>query len=230
MTRSTENWRIEIHCHTSISSDSSNHLPHLIKTAHQRRLDRLAITDHNTILNALRAREMDPDLIIVGEEIKTSAGELLALFVTQSIPKHTSPLQAVQELKEQGAFICLAHPFDRRRSHWTEEELIPLLPYLDAVEVFNSRCFNPVANRAAWEYAQKHHLPMLVGSDAHSLLEVGLSTVTLPPFHSADQLRRSIKEARLHPHPLSTPAHMLANFSIFLDKCRSAFLGCQSNY
>jgi predicted metal-dependent phosphoesterase TrpH len=218
-------WRVEFHCHTSISSDSSNRLPQLLKAARQRGLQCLAITDHNTIANALRARELDPELVIVGEEIKTSAGELLTFFVSQGIPKHTPPLDAVQALKGQGAFICLAHPFDKRRGHWSEEELEPLLPYIDAIEVFNSRCFNPSANRAALEYAQRKHLPMLVGSDAHSLVELGLSTVTLPPFHSAAELRRSLKTASLDPQPLSPPAHVLANFSIFVGRGRSAFLG-----
>ena len=225
MSKSHDLWRVEFHCHTSISIDSSNRLPQLLKIARQRGLQRLAITDHNTIVNALRAHEMDPELVIVGEEIKTSAGELLAFFVSEGIPKHTPPMDAVQALKGQGAFICLAHPFDKRRGHWSEEELEPLLPYINAVEVFNSRCFNPSANQLALEYAQRKHLPMLVGSDAHSLVELGLSTVTLPPFHSADDLRHSLKTASLDPHPLSPPAHVLANFSIFVGRGRSIFPG-----
>ena len=73
-----EKWlRVEFHCHTAITRDSSNRLPRLLQIAHERGLDRLAITDHNTIANALRAKEMDPELVIVGEEIKTTCGELL---------------------------------------------------------------------------------------------------------------------------------------------------------
>lgn len=218
MSKVKDLWRVEFHCHTSISSDSSNRLPQLLKAARQRGLQRLAITDHNTIVNSLRARQMDPELVIVGEEIKTSAGELLAFFVSEGIPKHTPPMDAVQALKGQGAFICLAHPFDKRRGHWREEELEPLLPYIDAVEVFNSRCFNPDANRAALEYAQRRRLPMLVGSDAHSLVELGLSTVTLPPFHSADELRMSLLHARLETRPFTPPAHLWANFNILLGR------------
>ena len=225
MSASPNLWRVEFHCHTAISSDSSNRLPQLLQAARQRGLQRLAITDHNTIANALRAHEMDPELVIVGEEIKTSAGELLAFFVSEGVPRHTPPMEAVQRLKGQGAFICLAHPFDRRRAHWNEQDLEPLLPYIDAVEVFNSRCFSPSANRAALEYAQRKHLPMLVGSDAHSLVELGLSTVTLPPFHTTEELRCSLKTATLDPRPLSISAHILANFSIFVGRCRSAFLG-----
>lgn len=218
MSKTQNNWRVEFHCHTSISCDSSNRLPRLLRAARQRGLQRLAITDHNTIVNALRAREMDPELVIVGEEIKTSAGELLALFVSEGVPKHTPPLQALQQLKGQGAFTCLAHPFDKRRANWNERELLPLLPYLDAVEVFNSRCFNPAADRAALDFAQRENLLMLVGSDAHSLIELGLSTLTLPPFHSAEELRRSLRTAQCETHRLSKLAHWFAKGSIFLDK------------
>ncbi len=218
MNKAQNLWRVEFHCHTSISSDSSNRLPQLLKVARQRGLQRLAITDHNTIANALRAHEIDPELIIVGEEIKTSAGELLTFFISEGIPKHTPPMQAVQALKGQGAFICLAHPFDKRRGHWNEEELEPLLPYIDAVEVFNSRCFDPTANQAALEYAQRKHLPMLGGSDAHSLVELGLSTVTLPPFHSAADLRLSLRHSKLETRPFTPPAHVWANFNILLGR------------
>jgi predicted metal-dependent phosphoesterase TrpH len=218
MIHASKPWRVEFHCHTSISSDSSNHLPRLLQAARRQGLDRLAITDHNTIVNALRAYEMAPDLVIIGEEIKTSAGELLAYFVSRPVVKNTPPMQAVQQLKEQGAFICLAHPFDSRRGHWTEDELIPLLPFIDAVEVFNSRSFNPAANQAALQYAGTVHLPQLVGSDAHSLVELGLSTVELPPFHSAEELRSAIRKASLETQPLTTVAHIRANFSILVGR------------
>jgi len=218
MTLALPIWRVEFHCHTSLSRDSSNHLPQLLKVARQRGLSHLAITDHNSIANALRAVEMDPDFVIVGEEIKTSGGELLAYFVKKAVAKNTPPILAVEELKAQNAFICLAHPFDARREHWREEELEPLLPFLDAVEVFNSRCFNPTANHAALEYAQRHHLPMLVGSDAHSLIELGLSSVTLSPFNSAAELRLALPAAKLETRPFTPPAHLWANLTILAGR------------
>jgi predicted metal-dependent phosphoesterase TrpH len=210
-----EKWlRVEFHCHTSISRDSSNHLPRLLQAARQRGLDRLAITDHNTIVNALRAREMDPELIIVGEEIKTTSGELLAYFVTRGVPRNVPPMEAIDQLKKQNAFICVAHPFDYRRSGWTMEMLQEILPYLDAIEVFNSRCFKPSANQSALEFAENNKMAKMAGSDAHSQVELGLSTMKLPQFNSAEELRQVIRLAQMELHPFSTWAHVCANASI----------------
>ncbi|MDO8970661.1 MAG: PHP domain-containing protein [Saprospiraceae bacterium] len=210
--------RVEFHCHTSISRDSSNHLPHILQVARQRGLDRLAITDHNTIANALRAKEMDPELVIVGEEIKTTRGELLAYFVTRGVPKNVPPMAAIDLLKQQNAFISVAHPFDYRRSGWTMDELQKILPYLDAIEVFNSRCFKPSVNQAALEFTEKNKLAKMVGSDAHSQMELGLSTLKLPQFNSADELRQVIRQAQMDTRPFSSWAHVCANTSILLGR------------
>ena len=214
-----EKWlRVEFHCHTAITRDSSNRLPRLLQVTRQRGLDRLAITDHNTIANALRAKEMDPELVIVGEEIKTTCGELLAYFVTRGVPKNVPPMAAIDLLKQQNAFISVAHPFDYRRSSWTVDELQEILPYLDAIEVFNSRCFKPSANQAALEFAEKNKLAKMVGSDAHSQVELGLATMRLPQFNSADELRRVIRLAQMDTHPFSPWAHVCANTSILLGR------------
>ena len=210
--------QVEFHCHTSISRDSSNHLPRLLQVARQRGLDRLAITDHNTIANALRAKEMDPELVIVGEEIKTTRGELLAYFVTRGVPKNVTPMEAIDLLKQQNAFISVAHPFDYRRSGWAMNELIEILPYLDAIEVFNSRCFKPFTNQAALEFAEKNKLAKMVGSDAHSQVELGLSTLKLPQFNSAEGLRQVIRLAQMETHPFSPRAHYSANATILLGR------------
>ena len=214
-----EKWlRVEFHCHTAISRDSSNRLPHILQVARQRGLDRLAITDHNTIGNALRAKEMDPELVIVGEEIKTSCGELLAYFVTLGVPENVPPMAAIDLLKQQNAFICVAHPFDYRRSGWSMDELQKILPYLDAIEVFNSRCFNPSANQAALNFAEKNKLAKMVGSDAHSQVELGLATLKLPPFDSANDLRQVIQLAQMETQAFTPRAHLYANVSILLGR------------
>jgi predicted metal-dependent phosphoesterase TrpH len=210
--------RVEFHCHTAISRDSSNRLPRLLQVARQRGLDRLAITDHNTIVNALRAKKMDPELVIVGEEIKTTHGELLAYFVTRGVPKNITPMAAIELLKKQNAFISVAHPFDYRRSGWTVAELEEILPFLDAFEVFNSRCFDPSANQSALEFAESNGLAKMVGSDAHSQVELGLATMKLPLFNSTDELRQVIRLAQMDTCPFSPRAHLHANTTILLGR------------
>lgn len=208
----------EFHCHSVYSHDSSNRVPQLLAEARRRGLGRLAITDHNSIVGALKAKELDPDLVIVGEEILTSKGELLAYYLSEAIPKGLSPMQAIERLKGQGAFIAIPHVFDLRRHGWRREDLLEILPYVDALEVFNARCLSPRVNLRVREFAQARELPMLAGSDAHSLVELGLATVRLPAFNSPDQLRSALKTAHISGRLLSPLDHFRASALIGLGR------------
>jgi len=108
--------RVEFHSHTNASKDSLTHPADLIAAVRRKGIDRLIITDHNTIVGARAAQALDSELVIVGEEIMTTRGEILAAFVTEEVPPHLSPMETIQYLKDQSAFISVSHPFDRLRS------------------------------------------------------------------------------------------------------------------
>jgi len=189
--------RVEFHCHTYYSNDSLT-LPETLREVCQRKqIDRLMVTDHNSIGGALEARQLDPQLFIVGEEVRTTSGELLAFFVKEEVPRGLQPLEAIQRLQDQGAFICVSHPLDRMRG-WQPEALLTILPYLDALETFNSRCIWPCWNTDAQRFASRHHLPGVSGSDAHTPQEVGRSTMLVEDFADAEGLRRVIRQAQPH--------------------------------
>src|SRR6266542_3450419 len=135
---------VEFHCHTNASKDSLTRPEDLVTAARQKGIHRLVITDHNTIAGARAAQALNPELVIVGEEIMTDRGEILASFVTEEIPTGLTPQETIRRLKEQGAFISVSHPFDKFRSGgWEEVDLLEILPSVDAIEVFNSRCMLP---------------------------------------------------------------------------------------
>ena len=132
---------VEFHCHSNASKDLLACPEELIAAARAMGIDRLIITDHNTIAGARLARELDPELVIVGEEIMTTRGEILAAYVSEEIPAMLSPEETIRRLREQGAFISVSHPFDKMRSGgWREPDLLEILPLVDAIEVYNSRC------------------------------------------------------------------------------------------
>ncbi len=188
---------VEFHCHTTYSHDSLVSATRLHKICQKKSLDRLVITDHNTIEGALVAQALDPLTIIIGEEILTRQGELLAVFVTQAVPAGLSARETIQLLRQQQAFISVSHPLDMlRKGHWDEADLNDILPYVDAIEVFNSRCLSPQSNQQAQSFALDHHLPGIVGSDAHSVGEVGSATLTLPEFHDAASLKLALQYAQ----------------------------------
>src|SRR3990172_2332439 len=113
--------RVELHCHTVYSKDSLLRPERLLDTCRRKGIDRVAITDHNTTLGGLDAQHLDPGRAIVGEEIMTQGGELLAYFVSQEVPPGLPPLEAIHRLREQGAFISVSHPCDQLRNGHLEE-------------------------------------------------------------------------------------------------------------
>lgn len=187
-------FRVEFHCHTNASSDSLTRPSDLVATARRKGIDRLIITDHNTIAGAQVAQAVDPELVVLGEEIMTTRGEILAAYVTEEIPAYLSPVETIQRLKDQGAFISVSHPFDRLRSGaWQESDLLEILTLVDAIEVYNSRCMFPGFNRAARRFAEQHNIPGTVGSDAHAPFEVGRSLLLLEPFEGPNGMRNVIR-------------------------------------
>lgn len=195
----TPSLRVEFHCHTIHSKDSITQIPALMAACRARGIDRVVITDHNTIAGALEAKAQQPDMVIVGEEIMTQEGELLAAFVHKEIPPGLPANQAIHRLREQDAFISVSHPFDRLRAGgWRLPDLLTITPLVDAIEIFNARCFPPSFNHQASAFAKAHHLAGTVGSDAHALFEVGRATMTLPDFKDADSLRQALPLAQYH--------------------------------
>jgi len=205
-------WKIDFHTHTNFSKDSLTQLEDLIR-AHQCGLDRLVITDHNTIAGALAAQKLNPKCIIVGEEIMTTSGEILAAYVNEEVPPGLSPRETIKCLRDQGAFVSVAHPFDTWRSgHWELEDLLEIAPLVDAIEVFNTRCMRPRANRLAMEFARENNLPGTAGSDAHTTFELGRACLVLPQFESVDGLRAVIRQGRVMGRPSPFWVHFVSRY------------------
>jgi predicted metal-dependent phosphoesterase TrpH len=195
---------IDLHCHTSASFDSLSRPAAVARVAHERGLTHLAITDHDRIDGALAAREAAPAglAVIIGQEVRTSAGDLIGLFLERPVAPGLAPREAAQRIREQGGLVGLAHPFDRFRAGagrrgW-ESELDALLPLLDYVEVWNARLMLGDGNARAADFARLHDLPGVAVSDAHTLMEVGVAyTVMGGPADSPERLRAALHTAEL---------------------------------
>ncbi|MFQ5612075.1 MAG: PHP domain-containing protein [Anaerolineae bacterium] len=208
--------KVDLHLHTCASKDCATRPADVIQAARRRGLQRIAITDHNSIAGALAAQALDPDFVIAGEEILTTHGELLAYFVTEYVPPHLSPDETLDRLAGQGAVVSVSHPFDpHRNGGWREEALLQIVDRLDAIEVFNARCFRPQDNERALAFARAHGLPGTAGSDAHSALEIGRGYVTLPPFATAQEFRAALPAAEAHGQLSSPWVHLISRFNVF---------------
>jgi predicted metal-dependent phosphoesterase TrpH len=222
MTQSPILLRTEFHCHTIFSKDCLVQPKKLVKTCKRKKIDRVVVTDHNSIEGALRCKELDPDRVIIGEEIMTTEGELLAAYINKEIPQGLPPMEVITRLREQDAFISVSHPFDTHRNgHWSEVNLIQILPYVDAIETFNSRCMLPRFNHKAQEFAVEHGVPGTYGSDAHTGFELGRGNLLLPPFDDAKSLKIALKNAVVPKIILGTPfVHFTSRWAVLWKKLK----------
>ncbi|MDP2778234.1 MAG: PHP domain-containing protein, partial [Anaerolineales bacterium] len=149
----------------------------------------------------------------------TTRGEILAAFVKEQIPPYLTPEKTILLLKEQGAFISVSHPFDNiRAGGWKENDLLEILPQVDAIEVYNSRCMLPRFNRRAREFAEKHNLAGTVGSDAHAAFEVGRSLMSLDQFEGPQGLRKVIRQAKVRLKWSPWWFHLISSYASMLKK------------
>jgi len=213
--------RIEFHCHTEYSKDSLASPASLLAACRRKKIDRLVVTDHNTIDGALACQQLDPQRVIVGEEILTQAGELLAAFVREVVPPGLPPLEAIARLRDQGAFISVSHPFDTmRKGHWKLDALLEIAPLVDAIETFNARCFTAAANTAAQEFARQHNLAGTAGSDAHTPYELGRGLMILPEFKDAEGLRAVLPQASFKTRLSSPWIHVTSRYAVWVKHKR----------
>lgn len=207
---------VELHCHTCYSSDSILRPHELLAAARRRGLDRVAITDHNTIEGALAASKLDPERVIVGEEILTTKGELLGYFVTETIPSLLEPLETIARLRQQGAVISVSHPFDpHRKGAWQPDDLRRILPELDALEVLNARMFGNAGNEQASQWAKREGLLATAGSDAHAAAELGQVIMRLPPFKTPTGFLEALAEAEIEGDLSSPLVHFYSRWAVW---------------
>lgn len=210
--------KAEFHCHTVYSPDSLVELETLLKACDVRGIDKIAITDHGCLQGALKAYQLDPERVIVAEEIETPEGELLGYFMTEEIPQGLPAVEVVRRLRGQGAFISMAHPYDPFRSWWTAKTLEQILPQVDALEVFNARCRRDEYNQKAYAVALEYGKLLMAGSDAHAVGELGRANMTMPWFEDAESLRKAVQEATISGELSGLYVHMVSTFARFAKK------------
>jgi hypothetical protein len=189
-----------------------------VKRAKNRGLDRLAITDHNTIVGGMAAWRIDPQLIVVGEEVLTTQGELLAFYIQESVPLGLTPEHAIRLLRQQGAVISVSHPFDVQRGGWKLRDLLGILSLVDAIEVFNARVYRAATNEKGAVLAAEKKIPGTAGSDAHSLNEVGAAYLELPEFNDSKSLFQALQTARPQGKLSGAQVRLASRWAWFMKK------------
>ena len=189
---------VELHSHSALSHDGRDPVDLLLEQAAAVGLDALAVTDHDEIDASIEAAERAADhglIGIVGMEVSSAAGHILAFGIEDLIPPGLSYDETLERIHEQGGIAVIPHPFQKSRHgvapHITEDQLASA----DAIEVYNSRLFTGRSNRQAERFAIERGLPMTAGSDAHISELVGQA---ITEVGADDRTPEAILEAIRH--------------------------------
>ncbi len=200
---------IELHLHTHYSKDSLLPLKKIVSTCKKRKINGVAVTDHNTIKGALELKEMSPFKVVVGEEISTNEGEIIGYFLKEEISPRLSPEETIEKIRDQNGIVCIPHPFDYfRKARITGKSLERIVDRVDMVEVFNSRNVVGKSNDLALQLARDHNLACVVGSDAHLNREIGMSYIVMEDFSGPQDFLMNLKNARLVTRKSSLLVHL----------------------
>jgi len=229
--------KVDLHIHTCCSPDSNMSFAAIAERCEREGIDCIAVTDHNCIEGALRLRELDRVRVIVGEEIFTSDGELIGLFLSQPVPRGLSPLETIRRVREQGGLVCIPHPLGRRpfsprktlgtldAGRYVPSKRVlernallttEVLEQVDMVEVINAR--TPFADNwvACRLLASMCGLIPSAGSDAHTAREIGRVQIEMPDFSDAQSFLAAMQHALLS----GARSSVLVHFATMYAKLR----------
>lgn len=183
--------RADLHIHTLASDGTSSVREILDFVAAEGVLDVIGIADHERIDAALAARSMAEDLglpvrVVVGEEISTRGGHLLAVFLEHRVPPLRSLRWTIEAVHDQGGLAIPAHPlvpyplcaqgFVLRRLLASDNPA----ERPDAIETLNPTALGRYRHARVIAFAEEHGLPQFGSSDAHIATAVGAAWTSFP--------------------------------------------------
>lgn len=193
--------RVELHCHSRYSKDSVQSLDAIIRACKRKGIDVLALTDHNEIAGAVKMKAAAPDwlTVIVGEEVATADGDIVALFLKERIPARLPIGDTIDRVHAQGGLVIAPHPFDRLRHEAIGGDVMAqVAARVDFIEVFNARNVFDADNQMAAAFVKRYKLRGVCSSDAHWPSEVGNATCLIMPFDgSTKDFADKLSQARL---------------------------------
>ena len=198
--------KIDLHCHSSYSYDASSSPEKIVEWAIKTGLNGVAITDHentNGWKEMIEIGEKFNFLVVLGEEMKTSKGDVLGLFLKEKIDGYKkNPRWAMEEIKKQGGLVIIPHPFHDSESF--RDDISKYLDLVDGIEVFNGRKPGTSADKKAMEFAKKYNLGMTAGSDSHYYKGIGYAYTEFSG-NTAEELKQAILNRQTKTHGKKAP-------------------------
>ena len=180
--------KIDLHTHSVISPDGGISAKQYRKALESGQLSCVAVTDHNQIDFAVQLNKELGPRIIVGEEIMTSAGEIIGLFLTEVVPPGLTPKETIRHIKDQGGLVYIPHPFETVRKGLSRTMLDELVDDIDVVEIYNGRAVFQNKTEKALEWTLSNRKPGAASSDAHGPKGLGRTYTTVTDIPRRDTL------------------------------------------
>ena len=204
----SELMKADLHIHTEYSLDCTTPLDDIIARCLEMEINCVAIADHGTVEGALKMQDMAPFTVIVAEEILTPYGEIMGMFLKETVPNDLSVEQTIARIRAQDGLVCIPHPYDKfRPSALREKVLVEIAGDIDIVEVFNARCPLLRSSAKAKTFAEKHGLAQSAGSDAHTINEIGNAYVAIPEFNGKKDFLQALARGKITGHRTNPLAH-----------------------
>ncbi len=206
--------KADLHIHTEYSMDCSTPLEKIISRCQELGINCIAIADHGTAEGALKMQKIAPFRVIVAEEILSTQGEIMGMFLKETIPSGLTPGETIKRIKAQGGLVNIPHPFETVRGSalkdWCIEEIAK---DIDLIEALNSRSPFAANTEKARAFADKHNIPGSAGSDAHSVHEIGNAYVEMPEFSTPQEFLKSLARGKISGHRSSVFVHVFSSWA-----------------
>jgi predicted metal-dependent phosphoesterase TrpH len=181
-------FKVDLHTHSTASPDGGISQSQYRKAFDQGIVDCVAITDHNRIDIAERLKNEFGEKIIIGEEIMSSNGEIIGLYLNKVVQPGLSPIETVKRIKDQGGLVYIPHPFETFRKGLHPAVLDKLTDYIDFIEVCNGRTFLQNRSAQAVVWAKLNQALGIASSDAHGLKGLGKTYTQLNALPERDTI------------------------------------------
>lgn len=168
-------YKIDLHSHSIISHDGGITAADYERILDAGKLDFIAVTDHNETRFARMLHNKLGERIIVGEEIGTKQGEVIGLFLKETIPGKLSLAETIGQIKLQGGLVCIPHPFETFRKGVQSASLQEVKEDVDIVEIFNGRGKFRGKPHLASAFAIENNIAKVASSDAHGVAGLGIT-------------------------------------------------------
>lgn len=214
--------KLETHVHTRYSKDSLLCFWALYVKCLIMKIDYIAITEHNNINGGINFKKFclkhgNKVQVIVGEEIFTNSGEIIGLFLEDNISPGLSVEETIKKIKQQDGVVYIPHPYDKKREKTVlkESAISEFRDQIDCIEIHNGRNISNEYDIKQHEIAIKYGLTPVIGSDAHTWIEVGRNYMisNCCCLDNSEQFIHLIKKCSFHSAKCIKVTHEITKFA-----------------